>query len=102
MLNLAIVSYLQGGDYRSGKTVRVNVTDSLSTDLLAGGRYIDILGYIDGDICSGGQKIDIEGEITDNVMVCGQELSIRGKVGGMVMGCFKNSKSKNGTLNCFK
>jgi len=90
LLNLAIVSFVKGGDYRSGKAVRVNATDSLSTDLLAGARYVDILGYIDGDIYSGGQKINIEGEVTDNVMVCGQELAIRGKVGGMVMGCFES------------
>ena len=76
---------IANGDYRSDENVRVAFGDTLNSDLFAGGRNVDILGYLNGDLYAGAQITTIEGFVMDDVIVGGEDLIIRGTVGDGVI-----------------
>lgn len=79
------VTLLQASDYRGNESIRVEAGDTLNTDLFAGGRSVDILGYLNGNLYAGAQRTIIDGIVTENIHVGGQDLTIRGTVGGGVI-----------------
>lgn len=79
------VSMLQASDYRGKENIRVDEGDTLSSDLFAGGRNVDIFGYLDGDLFAGAQRTTISGKVREDVLVGGEDLIIRGEVGDGVI-----------------
>jgi hypothetical protein len=72
-------------EYLSYNTVRVEKGDTLRTDLIASGRYIEIMGFVNGDMYAAGQQVTIAGEVYDNVTVAAQTVTLRGNIGGTVI-----------------
>ncbi|MBN2365348.1 MAG: hypothetical protein EH225_05170, partial [Calditrichaeota bacterium] len=77
---------LRSTEYISHKTVRINSGDTLKTNLMASGRYVEVMGYVDADVFAGCEKTIIEGKVSDDVLSGCRELDIRGEVGDMVVG----------------
>lgn len=85
VLFLAAANLAFSSDYRSGESIRINKGDTVSTDLFAGGRYVDILGYVAGDVFAGCQIVTVEGEIRDDLITAGQQTIVRGTIGDGVI-----------------
>lgn len=71
-------------EYLSYNTVRIDKADTLEADLIASGRYIEIMGFVNGDLFAAGQQVTIEGSVYDNVTTAAQNVTLRGSIGGTV------------------
>ncbi len=90
VLILAAAFSLQAAEYRGDDIIRVLETDTLSTDLLAGAQYVNILGYVDGDLYVGCQRMNITGRVHDDAIVFCEEMIVTGIVGDMVAGGYRS------------
>ncbi|MDX1672943.1 MAG: hypothetical protein R3211_11435, partial [Balneolaceae bacterium] len=76
----------QGSSYRSGTTIRIDESDSLSTNLMAAGRFIEHFGYINDDFYSASEHLMINGEVKDDAIAAARAISITGTIGDMFVG----------------
>ena len=75
----------QPSQYRLGTTVRINQGDSLTNNVMAAGRVVEVMGYLDNDLFAASRHLILDGWITDDAIVAAQIVSVRGTVGDMLM-----------------
>jgi len=90
ILFLIIVLMLAAGagaaEYRAGGTITLRDDDSLTTDLFAGSRYVNIDGVVEGDVYAGCEQVTVNGDVLDDVLAGCRQLEIKGRVHDMVIG----------------
>ena len=79
----AIVS-AQGSTYKFGTTIRINERDTISTNMISAGQFVDVFGYLDDDLFSGSRNLVMDGRIADDAIVAAQSVTLRGSVGDML------------------
>lgn len=75
----------QGSTYKLGTTVRINEGDTLSTNVIAAARFVDIFGYLNDDLFSASRDLVINGSIEDDAIVAGENITMRGTIGDMLI-----------------
>ncbi|KAA3658350.1 MAG: hypothetical protein DWQ10_11350 [Calditrichaeota bacterium] len=79
-------SQILASEYKGGQTVHVAKGDTVTTDLMASGRTVQINGVLLGDVFAAGEHVNIEGGVGDDVFAAGKNVNITSRVGGMVFG----------------
>jgi hypothetical protein len=82
---LPIILSAQGSTYKLGTTVRVNEGDTVSTNVIAAGRFVDIFGYLNDDLFSASRNLVINGFVNDDAIVAGENITMRGTIGDMLI-----------------
>lgn len=85
LLLFPLLLMAQGSSYKLGPTVRINKGDSISTNVIAAGQFVDIYGYLGDDLYAGGRNVIISGRIDDDVMIAGENITMNGTVGDMLV-----------------
>lgn len=85
LLLTPLASHAQGSDYRVSTTIRISEGDSVHTNLISAGQYIEIFGYLGDDLFSASEQLLVNGHIDDDVIAAARDLSVRGKVGDMMV-----------------
>ncbi len=84
-LALPVLLVAQGSDYRFGTTVRINESDTISTNVIAAGQFVDVFGYLGDDIFAASRNLTIHGLVSDDAIVVAQSVTLRGSVGDMLI-----------------
>lgn len=85
LLIFPLVSFAQGSRYEFGTTIQINRSDSIETNLISAGQFINIMGRLNDDLFSAAQNIRISGSIADDALLAGREVEISGSVGDMLL-----------------
>lgn len=75
----------QGSDYRFGTTIRINKGDTITTNLMAAGEFVDIFGHLGDDVFAASRNLAINGTVKDDAIVAARSVTMRGIVGDMLM-----------------
>lgn len=82
---LPTVLLAQGSSYKFGTTIRINEADTVSTNIIAVGRFVDIFGHGNDDLFSAARTLVINGSVSDDAIVAGQSITVRGSIGDMLI-----------------
>lgn len=82
---IALLFSLNAAEYKGGEIVTVNKGDTLSSDLFAGCRHVEIFGVVKSDVYAGCETVTVDGEIGDDLLAGCREARITGKVGDGVI-----------------
>ncbi|HKK47189.1 MAG TPA: hypothetical protein VJ964_16800, partial [Balneolaceae bacterium] len=82
---LPLLALAQGSTYKFGPTIRINKSDSIANNVLAGGQFVDIYGHLGDDFYGGGRNLVINGSIDDDAIVAAQNVTMTGTIGDMLI-----------------
>ncbi|MDZ7680431.1 MAG: hypothetical protein U5J63_01665 [Fodinibius sp.] len=75
----------QHSSYQLGTTIRVNEGDTIAKNMLAGGQFVEISGYLADDLFSASRSIAIRGSIVDDAIIGARSINLSGRVGDMLV-----------------
>ena len=77
--------FAQGSNYKLGTTIRITQSDTVSNNVMAAGRFVDIFGHLNDDLCSASRNLVINGSVGDDAIAVAQSVTIRGTIGDMLV-----------------
>ena len=77
--------WAQGTNYKIGTTIRINERDTLASNVIAGGQFVDISGHLNDDLFGAARNIIIRGSVADDAIVAAQSVMVSGTVGDMLV-----------------
>ena len=83
---ITLPGFAQKTIYKTGNALRINKTDTLTSDLISASKFLDVNGYISGDLYSASKEFTLDGNVTDDIISTGQDLQINGNVGDKFIG----------------
>jgi cytoskeletal protein CcmA (bactofilin family) len=86
ILSLMFLNSSYSAEYLTGNVVKVQVGDTVTSDIFSGARYVDVYGTVKGDVYAGCEALTVEGEIEDDLLAGCRNLQIRGNVKDVVIG----------------
>lgn len=85
ILLIPILLVAQGSTYKIGTTIRISEEDTISTNVIAAGQFVDIYGYLGDDLFAASRNLIINGSISDDAIVAARNVTVSGTVGDMLI-----------------
>ena len=75
----------QGSQFKAGDVYRLAQGDSVSSQIVAAGEWIEIAGTAANDVYAAGSNITIDGIIGDDAILAGTSITLQGRISDMLL-----------------
>lgn len=75
----------QGSSFKTGDLIRIDHHDTLSTQLISGGEWIEIYGHVQNDVYLAGRNIKMFGSTDDDAFLFGRSVEVSGIISDMLV-----------------